>query len=80
MSNEQLYSGRHERHRILFTNYRDVRLDLFRGAALWALFLDHAPQNVTQWVTIQNYGSSGAADLFVVISGHTTCFASWYWD
>ncbi|ANW00889.1 OpgC domain-containing protein [Bradyrhizobium icense] len=55
-------------------NYRDLRLDLLRGAALWAIFLDHIPQNVMQWITIRNYGFSDAADLFVFISGYTTSF------
>lgn len=53
---------------------RDLRLDLFRGAALWAIFLDHIPQNVMQWATVRNYGFSDAADLFVFISGYTTSF------
>jgi hypothetical protein len=53
---------------------RDLRLDLFRGAALWAIFLDHIPDNVMQWTTIRNYGFSDAADLFVFISGYTTSF------
>ncbi|MFX6759962.1 OpgC domain-containing protein, partial [Acinetobacter baumannii] len=25
---------------------RDVRLDLFRGAGLWMIFLDHIPHDV----------------------------------
>ncbi len=25
---------------------RDIRLDLFRGLALWFIFLDHVPENV----------------------------------
>ena len=50
---------------------RDLRLDLFRGLALWFIFLDHIPGNVVNWVTIRNYGFSDAAEVFVFISGYT---------
>jgi hypothetical protein len=50
---------------------RDLRLDLFRGLANWAIFLDHVPNNVVAWITTKNYGFSDAADLFVFISGYT---------
>ena len=50
---------------------RDLRLDLFRGIANWAVFLDHIPQNVVSWITTRNYGFSDSADLFVFISGYT---------
>ncbi len=53
---------------------RDLRLDLFRGIANWAIFLDHIPNNVVNWVTTRNYGFSDAADLFVFISGYTASF------
>lgn len=53
---------------------RDLRLDLFRGVANWAIFLDHIPDNVVNWITTRNYGFSDAADLFVFISGYTATF------
>ena len=53
---------------------RDLRLDLFRGIANWAIFLDHIPDNVVNWITTRNYGFSDAADLFVFISGYTASF------
>ncbi len=53
---------------------RDLRLDLFRGVANWAIFLDHIPNNVVNWITTRNYGFSDAADLFVFISGYTASF------
>ena len=53
---------------------RDLRLDLFRGLALWLIYLDHIPQNVVNWVTIRNYGFSDAAEIFVFISGYTAAF------
>jgi len=50
---------------------RDLRLDLFRGLANWAIFLDHIPHEVLSSITTRNYGFSDAADLFVFISGYT---------
>jgi hypothetical protein len=50
---------------------RDLRLDLFRGLANWAIFLNHMPENVVNWITTRNFGFSDAADLFVFISGYT---------
>lgn len=51
---------------------RDRRLDLFRGIANWAIFLDHIPNNVVAWITIRNYGFSDAAELFIFMSGYMT--------
>src|SRR5215470_8785753 len=56
------------------TAVRDLRLDLFRGIALWLIFLDHIPSNIVSWVTIRNYGFSDAAEMFVFISGYTAAF------
>src|SRR2546429_8468901 len=53
---------------------RDLRLDLFRGVANWAIFLDHIPASVVTWVPTRNYGFSDAAALFVFISGYTASF------
>ena len=53
---------------------RDLRLDLFRGLALWLIFLDHIPSNVVSWVTIRNYGFSDATEIFIFISGYTAAF------
>ena len=53
---------------------RDYRLDLLRGLANWAIFLDHIPNNAVNWITQRNYGFSDAADLFVFISGYTASF------
>jgi hypothetical protein len=55
-------------------NVRDLRLDLFRGIALWLIFLDHIPSNAVSWVTIRNYGFSDATEIFVFISGYTAAF------
>jgi hypothetical protein len=53
---------------------RDLRLDLFRGIALWLIYLDHIPSNIVAWVTIRNYGFSDATEIFIFISGFTAAF------
>ncbi len=50
---------------------RDLRLDFFRGLALFFIFLDHIPNNLVSWITVRNYGFSDAAEIFVFISGYT---------
>src|SRR5437870_280730 len=50
---------------------RDLRLDFFRGLALWLIFLDHVPTNIVNTFTIRNFGFSDAAEIFVFISGYT---------
>jgi hypothetical protein len=54
---------------------RDIRLDLFRGLALWFIFIDHIPSNVVNWITVRNYGFSDATEIFVFISGYTAVIA-----
>ena len=56
---------------VLRSERRDLRLDLFRGLANWAIFLDHIPNNAVAWLTTRNYGFSDAVDIFVLISGYT---------
>ena len=56
------------------TSQRDLRLDLFRGLALWLIFLDHVPNNIVAWFTIRNYGFSDATEIFIFISGYTAAF------
>ena len=53
---------------------RDLRLDLFRGIALWLIFIDHIPSNIVNWVTIRNFGFSDATEIFIFISGYTAAF------
>ena len=50
---------------------RDLRLDLFRGIALFLIFVDHIPGNVLGYFTIQSIGFSDAAEIFIYISGYT---------
>jgi hypothetical protein len=55
------------------TSDRDLRLHLFLGVANWSIFLDHIPDDAVNLITARNYGFSGAADLFIFISGYTAC-------
>jgi hypothetical protein len=53
---------------------RELRLDLFRGLALWLIFIDHVSPDILTWFTIRNYGFSDAAEIFIFISGYTATF------
>src|ERR1700687_5092449 len=64
----------HELMQAAISTERDLRLDLFRGIALWLIFLDHIPSNAVSWITIRNYGFSDATEIFVFISGYTAAF------
>ena len=44
---------------------RELRLDLFRGLALWLIYIDHLPPSLLTWFTIRNYGFSDATEIFI---------------
>src|SRR5713226_3256176 len=50
---------------------RDLRLDFFRGVALFFIFIDHIPENTLSYVTLPSFGFSDAAEIFIFISGYT---------
>jgi hypothetical protein len=50
---------------------RDLRIDAWRGIALWCIFLDHVPNNIGSWLTLRNYGFSNTAEVFMFLSGVT---------
>jgi hypothetical protein len=54
---------------------RDLRIDACRGIALWWIFLDHVPNNIGSWLTLQNYGFGDAAEIFMFVSGVTCALA-----
>jgi hypothetical protein len=56
-------------------NGRDLRIDACRGIALWFIFLDHVPNSIGSWLTLQNYGFSDAAEVFMFVSGVTCALA-----
>src|SRR5258708_28421392 len=47
---------------------RELRLDLFRGLALWLIFIDHLPPNLLTWFTIRHYGFRDATQNFPFLS------------
>jgi hypothetical protein len=49
---------------------RDLRLDFFRGLALFCIFIDHLPENLLARFTLQSAGLSDAAEVFILISGY----------
>jgi hypothetical protein len=53
---------------------RELRIDLFRGLALWLIFIDHMSPDLLTWFTIRNYGFSDATEIFIFISGYTAAF------
>jgi hypothetical protein len=53
---------------------RDLRLDLFRGLALWLLFLDQLPSAVVSAFSIRSYGFSDATEIIIFIFGYTAGF------
>ena len=55
---------------------RDLRLDFFRGIALFSIFIDHVDWNspLAQF-TLHSVGFSDAAEVFILISGYTAGMA-----
>ena len=54
---------------------RDVSLDLWRGTALVAIFVNHAGDSLLRRLTPLNFGFSDAAELFVLFSGYVAALA-----
>jgi hypothetical protein len=50
---------------------RDLRLDFFRGLALFCIFIDHIPENILAKFTLQSVMFADAAEVFIFISGYT---------
>jgi hypothetical protein len=50
---------------------RDLRLDFFRGLALIFIFIDHVPENVFSYFTLQAFQFYDAAEVFIFVSGYT---------
>src|ERR1700747_2823743 len=55
----------------LAAGQRELRLDLFRGLALWLIYIDHVSPDLLTWFTIRNYGFGDAAEIFIFIFGFT---------
>ena len=50
---------------------RDLRLDFFRGLSLLFIFIDHVPENILSYFTLQSTTFFDAAEVFIFISGFT---------
>jgi hypothetical protein len=50
---------------------RDLRLDFFRGMALFFIFIDHIPENALAYFTLRSIAFNDAAEVFIFISGYT---------
>lgn len=48
---------------------RDLRVDFFRGLALWWIYTDHIPGDVLGQVSLQNVALCDAAEVFVLLAG-----------
>ncbi len=48
---------------------RDLRVDFFRGLALWWIFTDHIPGDILGHVSLQNVALCDAAEVFVLLAG-----------
>lgn len=53
---------------------RDFRLDLYRGFALWLIFLAHIPGTIFNKITPWNYGFSDPAEVFIFVSGYANAY------
>ena len=49
---------------------RDLRVDFFRGLALWWIFTDHIPGDVMGRWSLQNWALCDAAEVFVLLAGY----------
>lgn len=54
---------------------RDLRIDFFRGLALWWIFIDHIPENWIARFSLQNFAPSDATEVFVLLAGYAAGLA-----
>src|ERR671923_1839563 len=62
-------------HNVVLRPPRDLRIDFFRGLALICIFIDHVPGNRLAHLTLQNFGFSDAAEVFVLLAGFSAALA-----
>ncbi len=55
--------------RLIKTN-RDLRIDFFRGLALWWIFTDHIPADWLGNLSIRNFALCDATEIFVLLAGY----------
>ena len=49
---------------------RDLRIDFFRGLALWWIFIDHIPDNWIAQFSLRNVALCDATEVFVLLAGY----------
>ena len=49
---------------------RDLRVDFFRGLALWWIFTDHIPGDVLSSFSLRNFAMCDATEVFVLLAGY----------
>jgi hypothetical protein len=59
----------------LIRSARDLRADVFRGVALWFIFINHVPGNWLGMFTIRNFTMADATEVFVFLAGYAAGIA-----
>jgi hypothetical protein len=54
----------------LIRDNRDLRIDFFRGVALWWIFTDHIPLDWLGLFSIRNFALCDATEVFVLLAGY----------
>ncbi len=49
---------------------RDLRVDFFRGLALWWIYTDHIPGNALSVYSLRNFAMCDATEVFVLLAGY----------
>jgi hypothetical protein len=49
---------------------RDLRVDFFRGLALWWIYTDHIPGDVMADYSLRNFAMCDATEVFVLLAGY----------
>ncbi|MBV8915405.1 MAG: OpgC domain-containing protein [Acetobacteraceae bacterium] len=59
----------------LIVSNRDLRVDFFRGLALWWIFVDHIPANWVAQFSLRNFALCDATEVFVLLAGYAAGLA-----
>lgn len=59
----------------LIGSNRDLRVDFFRGVALWLIFIDHIPGNWIAQFSLRNFALCDSTEVFVLLAGYAAGLA-----
>ena len=59
----------------LISANRDLRVDFFRGFALWLIFIDHIPGNWIAQFSLRNFALCDSTEIFVLLAGYAAGIA-----